>query len=96
LWSNDIVDFEDHFDDLGGELKLLLLGENTLKDTLLGHVSGALVVGVNTDESAVGLNLLFLDLTYVVYWVVAGVLSQGHWNFFQGVGESSYSVLFNT
>lgn len=54
------------------------------------------MVGINTDEGAVSLDLFLLDLTYVVNWVITGVLSQGHWNFFQGIGESSDGVLFNT
>ena len=94
--GNDVVDLEDHFDDLGGELKLLFLGKNTLEDSLLSHVGGALVVGVHSNEGTVSSDLLFLDLAYVVYWVVARVLSQGHWNFFQGIGKSSDGVLFNT
>lgn len=39
---DNVVDLEDHLDDLGGQLQLLLLREEGLVDLLLLHIVGAL------------------------------------------------------
>ena len=38
--SADVVNLEDHFDELGGQLELRLLGVERLDDGLLLHVAG--------------------------------------------------------
>ena len=48
LLGPDIVDLEDHLDELGGELDLGLLAVEGLDDALLLHVAGAHLHAVNT------------------------------------------------
>jgi hypothetical protein len=60
--GNDIVNLEDHLDDLSGKFELIPLRGSRLEDTLLVHVGGALAQGINTDEWVLFGNLLLLDL----------------------------------
>lgn len=95
LRRNDIVNLEDHFDDLRGQFKLLLLGHHRLKDALFVHIHGSFVISVNAKERVVFSDLLFSQFGYVLDRVVARILSQSHRNFFQSVSKGSHGILFN-
>ena len=45
----DVIDLEDHLDELGGELDLGLLAVEGLDDALLLHVAGAHLHAVHTE-----------------------------------------------
>jgi len=66
LRCDDIVNLEDHFDDLGGQFKLLLLGHHRLKDALFVHIHGSLVIRVHAKERVVFSDLLFSQFGYVL------------------------------
>jgi hypothetical protein len=96
LWGDNIVDFQDHLNDLGSQLQLLFLRVNRLEDTLLVHVVGSEGHGVNSDEWVLLFDLHFLDVTYIGDWVESGVLSESHWDLLESVGESADGILFNS
>jgi hypothetical protein len=96
LRSDDIVDFKDHFNNLGGKLKLVLLGEDRLEDSLFHHVGSSPEHSINTEVCVFLFNLGLSNRGNILNWVVTGVLSKSQWNFFQSISEGSYSVLFDT
>lgn len=96
LGCNDIIDFEDHFDDLRCKLELLLLRHDRLEDALLEHVVGAEGHGIDTDEGVLLLNLHLLDLAYIFDRVETRVLSQRHGDLLESVSEGSHGVLLDT
>lgn len=69
MGSNNVVDFQNHLHYLGGKLELLLLRHDGLEDTLLVHVVGSLEGSVNSDEWVTLLDLLFLQVLNVLYWL---------------------------
>ncbi len=93
---NYIVYFEDHLDDLGGELKLVTLGGGGLEDALLVHIGCALAQSIDSDEWVLLVDLLLLDLAHILDRRVAGVLGESQRDLFEGVCESADGILLNT
>ena len=96
MGCNNIIDLEDHLNDLCGKFKLVLLGSGRFEDALLEHVGSALVISVNSDEGAGLTHLLFSDLRDVLDWGEAGVFGEGKGDFLKSVGKSAHCVLLNT
>ena len=93
---NYIVYFEDHLDDLSGELELVALGGSRLKDTLLVHVGRALAQSIDSDEWVLLVDLLLLDFAHILDRRVAGVLGESQRDLFVCVCESADGILLNT
>ena len=96
LWRDNVVNFEDHLHHLCRQFELLLLRHDRFVYTLLVHIRGPFVIGINSNEWVIFSDLLFTQFTYIFDWVVTRVLCQSQWNFFEGVCEGSHCVLFNS
>jgi len=96
LRGDNIVNLEDHLNDLRGKLKLIPLGQDGLKNALFVHVSSALKVGIDTNKRIGFADLLLTQVRNILNCVVSGVLGQGEGDFLKRVGKSAHSVLFNT
>jgi ankyrin repeat protein len=96
LGCDDIVNLEDHLNNLRGKLKLVLLGQDGLKNSLFVHVGGTLKVGINTNKRIGFTDLFLTQVRNVLNCLVTGVLSQGERDFLKRVGKSAHCVLLNT
>lgn len=95
IWGDNIINFEDHLDDLGGELKLLFLGEEGFVDLGFLHVGVTVLHTVDSVEGGLLLDLLGLALGEGLDWVETGVVSEGGWDVLEGISESADGVLFD-
>mmetsp|Transcript_27203 Transcript_27203/g.92600 ORF Transcript_27203/g.92600 Transcript_27203/m.92600 type:complete len:580 (+) Transcript_27203:51-1790(+) len=90
---DDVVDLEDHLDDLRRELDLLLLADEGLEDLLLLHVVGALLEAVDAQVRVLLRELLGLDGRELRDRREARVLREGHGHVVERVGEGADGVL---
>jgi len=94
--QTDVVDLEDHADELRGQRDLLLLGQQSLDHVLRLHVVRALLQAVDAQARVVLFDLLTLDITQRDDGIEAGIFSQRHGNVIEGVGERAHGVLLQS
>jgi len=94
--GDNVVDFKDHLNHLSCQFQLLLLGHDGLEDSLFAHVGGALVVGIDSNEWVLKVDLLFSELANVLNRVISGVLGKSERDLLEGLSEGANGVLLNT
>lgn len=95
LRSNYIVDFEDHLNHLCCQLQLLFLRVYRFEYSLLVHVVCSFAHAVYSKEWVYVSDLFLLQSLNIFNWIITGVFSQYHRNFFQSISECSDCILFN-
>mmetsp|Transcript_54763 Transcript_54763/g.91024 ORF Transcript_54763/g.91024 Transcript_54763/m.91024 type:complete len:479 (-) Transcript_54763:379-1815(-) len=92
---DDVVDLQDHLDDLSGEQELLLLGQEGLVDSSLLHVTSGEFKAVDTDAGVLLSDLLGLDRSEGLDGLETRVLGKGHGDDVEGIGKSTDGVLLD-
>ena len=93
---NDIINLQDHLDQLGGKQELLLLGDERITHMLDLHVIDARVVAVNSQSTIVFCHMARFDLGNSLNWRVTRVLSQSQRNGIQSSSKSTHGILLNS
>mmetsp|Transcript_12974 Transcript_12974/g.25882 ORF Transcript_12974/g.25882 Transcript_12974/m.25882 type:complete len:424 (-) Transcript_12974:549-1820(-) len=91
--ADNVVDLEDHLDDLGGEQQLLFLAVQRLDHLLLLHVAGARLLAVNAKPRVLLLYLPLLHSPQRINSRHPAVLRQRHRNRLQRICKRAHRVL---
>ena len=94
--KDNIIDLENHADELSSELELLLLTNESLEHLLITHGLVALVEAINADVGIVGGDLSSLDISKGSDRGKTTVLSKSDGSSLKSLSESSDSVLLRT
>ena len=91
----NVVDFEDHLNQLSGQQNLTLFTVQSLNDVSLLHVVVTSAGTIDAESSVRIADLLGFDFGQSVDGIQSGILGQCQRNGFQSIGKCTERVLFN-
>ena len=94
--GDDVVDFEDHLDDLGGETELADFAGEGLIDALLPHVVGAAIETVDAKVAGLGGGVQGADFGNDANGAETGVLGERRGDDLESVGKGAHGVLLDS
>ena len=105
--ADNVVNLQDHLNDLGSQLELLLLGHESFIDTLVLHVIVTLthqknskinyeIFAVNTDSGVIVLQLSSLSFSNRFDGPETAVVSKSSWDLLESISEGSDGILFDS
>eukprot|EP00050_Salpingoeca_kvevrii_P010683 m.9769 g.9769 ORF g.9769 m.9769 type:complete len:527 (-) comp3015_c0_seq2:171-1751(-) len=89
----DVVNLQNHLDELRRQADLLLLADESFNNALLAHVIGALLQAVNAKVGVLLQNLAAAHFSERFDWGKAAVLGKGHGDGLEGIGKGAHGIL---